>query len=119
MANEQIIDNESLDEFILNWNRRHPFDRYIRKKYGISFGSKRHLELNPVDMMIEYREDVLMKRINEEKQDDFEDKKEKVLDGIAKIIEADFKNENQDQKPIKLGNKEIIDDYENLDITKF
>lgn len=48
-----------MDHFILNWHKFF-IDYWWRKKYNISFGSKKHRDMNFIDMLIEYKEDLLI-----------------------------------------------------------
>lgn len=49
---------------IIEWNSNYPFDRWWRKKHGISFGSKAHLEQCQLDIKFEWLEDKLFNEIS-------------------------------------------------------
>lgn len=55
-----LLNNESLKEKIATWNATYPYDRWWRKKHKVAFGSKKHLEQNPIDQKLEFLEDVLL-----------------------------------------------------------
>lgn len=56
-----------INEKVLSWNRRFPWDRIWRKKYNVSFGSKKHLEINFIQQMFDLKEDFLFKSFEDEK----------------------------------------------------
>lgn len=102
-------------KFILEWNQRYPFDRYIRKKYNILFGSPEHRALNFIDMSIEFKEDIIIKHQEEEQE---------------RLKERDWYNEGlsatkqigvnkEERKTVKMTKKELDKEFENLDLSKF
>jgi hypothetical protein len=104
-----------IEKFILEWNRRYPFDRYIRKKYNILFGSSEHRAMNFVDMAIEFKEDIIIKHQEEEQE---------------RLKERDWYNEGlpatkqigvnkEGQKVVKMTKKELDKEFEDLDLSKF
>lgn len=46
-------------EFAIWWNNTFVLDYWYRQKYKISFGSKRHREIEPFDIMMEWEEEQL------------------------------------------------------------
>jgi hypothetical protein len=46
--------------FMVWWNNNFPHDLAYRKKYSIGFGSPAHRELNPIFMICEYEEELLL-----------------------------------------------------------
>lgn len=63
----------SLKDFIKEWNRRIPIDKWFRDRYKIPFNSKSHRELSFIDMYIEYIEfihfDYLVKKKEKQKEE--------------------------------------------------
>ena len=85
---------EEVDHFIFKWYE-FPIDYWWRKKYNVPFGSRRHREMSFIDMLIEWREDLIMnKSIEEEKQ----------------IV---------DENVVQMTAEEIDDAYENLNLEDF
>jgi hypothetical protein len=105
MINSEKKKQNDLDHYIFAW-QDFPIDYWWRKKYNISFGSIKHRDMNFIDMLIDYREDLLIRkeinRLNIEK----EEKENKEL-GIDKNNE------------VKLTDKQIKDDYDNLDLSEY
>lgn len=89
--------NEEVDHFIFRWHE-FPIDYWWRKKYNVPFGSSRHREMNFIDMFIEWREDLIMNKSIENKEDnDYE----------------------RDENVVKMTDEEIDDAYENLNLEEF
>jgi hypothetical protein len=85
---------EEVDHFIFKWHE-FPIDYWWRKKYNVPFGSRRHREMSFIDMLIEWREDLIMnKSIEEEKQ-------------------------TVDENVVQMTAEEIDDAYENLNLEDF
>lgn len=63
----------SLKDFIKEWNRRIPIDKWFRDRYKIPFNSKSHRELSFIDMYTEYIEfiyfDYLVKKKEKQKEE--------------------------------------------------
>lgn len=104
-----------IKKFILQWNAKYPMDKYIRKKYGIQFGSPEHRALNLIDMTIEYAEDKLL-ALEEEKSMRLNERDyEKVLG-----IPQPKTDENQPkQKFVKMTKKQVDEEFENIDLSQF
>jgi hypothetical protein len=88
--------NEEIDRFIFQWDRI-IVDYWWRKRYNIPFGSSAHREMNFIDMLIEYRENLNSIKSNKEEN----------------VIDA-----NEDNI-VRMSDEEIDEDYENLDLSKF
>ena len=87
--------NNEVDGFI-DWWHEFPIDYWWRKKYNVPFGSKQHREMNFFDMLIEWREDLAMVKLNTEVEDD-----------------------ELDTNSLRMTQKEIDDEYDNLDLGEF
>lgn len=104
---QEIKLKDKVERFVFNWHR-FPIDYWWRKKYGIPFGSKQHREMNFIDMLIEYREDLIINKAiaeNNTEQDRYENEILGLTDDGNEII--------------KLSDSEISEDYENLDLSQF
>lgn len=89
---------DEVKRFIFEWHH-FPLDCWWRKKYNIPFGSRKHREMNFIDMYIEYQEGLLL---IEEKYDD-----------------TDNYDTEINEKIVPMSKQEIDDDYDNLDLTNF
>lgn len=107
--------NLDIEKFILEWNIRYPFDRYIRKKYNILFGSPEHKALNFIDMSFEYKEDLIMKR-EEKKVQEEEDKDFWASNLPSEVVKT---MEEAKKKIKKMSKKEVDQEFADLDISKF
>lgn len=104
-----------LIKFIQAWEAKWPFDRYIRKKYNILFGSPEHKALNFIDMAIEYSEERLLELAEQKSMRLDETNYETKL-----AHELPAKDENQPkQKVIKMTRKEVDEEFENIDLSQF
>lgn len=54
---------DELKDFVIRWNIRFPFDRYVRKKHNIAFLSEEHKSMSFFASMMEYEEDMLFSEI--------------------------------------------------------
>lgn len=108
--------NVTLDirKFIIEWNSRYPYDKYIRKKYGIIFGSKQHRELNFLDMAIEYKEDAIIDEAIEEQMN--QENKNFWKSDIPGLNEL---KENKNIEIMKVSKKQLDKDFEELDLSQF
>ena len=91
------------ERFLFNWYS-FPIDYWWRKKYNVPFGSRAHREMNFIDMVIEFEEDLQMMKANV-KEDDTTDRD----------LGLDYKDENS----VQLTQGEIDEDYENLELDEF
>lgn len=91
--------------FLNSWHK-FPIDYWWRKKYNVPFGSKQHREMSFIDMCIEYEEELVIKKSLLQLNKEQEDKENKEL-GI------DFNGGTP------ISQKEIDDDYDNLDLSNF
>lgn len=89
---------DDLDNFIIQWNSQFPIDRWWRVKHNIPFGSTEHKKANFIQMFLEYREDMIIKKLFSKKNPETS-----VFDNIGSDV----------------SKKEIDDDFENLDLTEF
>jgi len=104
-----------IQKFIIDWNRKYPIDRYIRKKYNILFGSPEHRALNFIDMSIEFKEDIIIKHQEEE----IERIKEQDWYNEGLPIERQIGRAKEGQKVVKMSKKELDKEFEDLDLSKF
>ena len=81
-------------------------DRYITDWHN-PFGSQQHRSMNFIDMLIEYREEIVVNRVRREYQE-----RQEYLANKELGLESD-------SKVMKMSKEEIDDEYENLDLTKF
>lgn len=87
--------NKELDSFIYRWDR-FVIDYWWRRRYNIPFGSKKHREMNFIDMLIEYRENQLVNKTETEEY--------VPQDSIQEVF---------------LTPQEIDNEYENLDLEEY
>lgn len=85
-----------VNNFLSRWHSDFILDYWWRKKHNVAFGSSQHRQMNFIDMFIEYCEDEKIKQIQEQEQ------------------QIDSSDDG-----IKISQKEIDDDYDNLDLTNF
>lgn len=52
--------------FLVEWNSDFPLDRWWRQKYKIPFNSESHKSMSPKDMLLDFLEDSLYKKVVEE-----------------------------------------------------
>lgn len=97
---------DEVKHFIFNWHE-FPLDYWWRKLYNIPFGSRRHREMNFIDIYVEYQEGLLLKQADE----DFEMKQSEIEDEVLGL--------NSNKEIIRPSAEEIDDDYDNLDLTQF
>lgn len=95
-----------INNFLFQWHD-FPIDYWWRKKYKVPFGSKAHREMNFIDMLIEYQEDLMVIKSTE---DTYEDEIENEELGL---------NDNSAKRTVPLTNKEIDEDYNSLDLEQF
>ena len=86
---------QEVDNFITQWHSNFIIDLWWRKKHNVAFGSETHRSMNFIDMYIEYREDEKIRRLHEQ---------EYQIDDVSGV---------------KVSQKEIDEDYENLDLKEF
>ena len=94
-----------VEDFVFDWNS-FPIDYWWRKKYNVPFGSKKHREISFIDMAIEWKEEHIMRSIFEKKDKEEDEEENKMLLGTGKEV-------------VNLTDKEIDEDYENLDLSQF
>jgi len=104
-TNKLSIDKKAIN-FIFDWHR-FSIDFWWRKKYNIPFGSSRHREMNFIDMLIEYQEELLVNRIlTTENVKDIQEDEELGLANVPK-------------NTIPLSQEDIDKDYESLNLEQF
>ena len=108
---EQLLPKRTIKDdvihFIFRWHE-FPLDYWWRKRYNIPFGSRKHREMNFIDIFIEYQEELLLRQTQEEyenRQSELEDEAIGLPSSNAEIV--------------KMTEKEIDDDYENLELSEF
>jgi hypothetical protein len=104
----------NLEQFIINWNVRYPYDRLFRKKYNIVFGSKAHRELTIFDIAVDLKEEKVMAKFTQknDQQGDVD------LTGGKTITEM-TEDEIQAGKSVKMTRREVDEEFDNLDLSKF
>lgn len=103
---ERIEPSECIDRYIFDWHN-FPLDYWWRVKYRIPFGSQQHRNMNFIDMLIEYREEIVVKRFQKEYKE-----RQEFLYNKELGLETD-------NKVLKMSKQEIDDEYENLDLSQF
>ena len=83
--------------FLNEWHNGFIIDYWWRKKYNVAFGSPAHREMNFIDMLIEYQEEVGLKQARRR----------------AERVETDIPNSEP------MTQQEIDEEYENLDLSQF
>ena len=99
----------NVDNFIIEWNRRHPIDFLWRKKYKVSFGSPEHRQMTHLDMYIEFRE-IKMIELSRKEAERKKDEEDMRLLGVKSDPRKAVK---------KMTKKELDEEYDNLDINQF
>lgn len=99
---------KEVNNFLFEWHK-FTIDYWWRKKYHVSFGSIQHREMNFIDMLIEYQEEILINKVISEDEYNEDEIENEVLG---------LKDENK-KEVIKLSEEEITDDYENLNLEQF
>ena len=96
----------SVSHFLIDWHS-FPIDYWWRKRYGVAFGSRAHREMNFIDMLIEWQEELELNQFNISNPNDG-------------WTDEDYENLGLNgEKGEPLSQKEIDEDYENLDLTEF
>lgn len=83
--------------FITSWHSTFILDFWWRKKYGVPFGSSKHRSMNFIDMYIEYQEEIEMRNLHRRVKE----------------------KEEIDEDNIQVSQKEIDEDYENINLEDF
>lgn len=96
-------------DFVIRWNFHYPIDFWWRKKYGVSFGSKKHRSMSHVDMLIDFVEGVELRRWKRSSRD------KELQDTLASLGQPS----NLNREVIRLSKKDIDDEFANLDISQF
>ena len=96
----------SISDFIKKWNNQYPLDRWWRKRYGVAFGSPEHLQTSFINQIIEYKEDDYFEKLKAEKAD-------------RELAELNGQSLKSGNKEIKMTEKEVDEEFDNLDLSKF
>src|SRR4051812_34805327 len=99
----------NLKDFITRWNVHYPYDRYIRKKYNIMFGSPQHRALSFVDMAIEFKEDLILS----------DQEEAKVSAELERDLGVNTQNQPVKPKAVKVSKQQLAMDFENIDLSQF
>lgn len=100
----RITLKQSVNNFLYNWYQ-FPIDYWWRKKYNVPFGSSQHREMNFIDMYIEFQESVVVDRtVNKIEYED-----------VDELLGLNVENNDT----VKLTEKEIDNDFDNLDLSQF
>lgn len=89
--------NDEVDRFIFRWHE-FPIDYWWRKKYNVPFGSEQHRSMSFIDMLIEWREDLIMNKSTEDNTND----------GVA-----------EDENVVHLTQEQIDEEYDNINLEDF
>ena len=106
---ERNESKKDIDNFVFDWHN-FPLDYWWRKKYNVPFGSQQHRDMNFIDMLIEYREEIVINEFKKEYRQKQEEQDNRDL-GLAEEI--------SNKKVIQLSQEQIDDDYDNLDLSQF
>lgn len=98
----------NLKDFIIDWNRKYPIDRWYRKKYNIPFGSEEHKRVSFLNMRLEYEEDLLF--FNLEKK-----RKESEIELEDYLMGKYLKRNKEDEE---ISEEELDDLFNSIDISK-
>lgn len=104
----------NIGKFIEEWNSRHPYDRWWRKKYNIPFGSKQHREASFIEMAIEYKEDLYFQKLANKEAEIDEIERE-----VDRMIAGDANTQKSAVKVVKMTKKELDTEFDNLDLSQF
>lgn len=88
------------------WSKKFPIDYWWRKKYNIPYGSPAHREANLIDMMYDFEEEKIMKRL---------------IAKVSKEMEDEDVEEMLDNTSVgkKMSKAELDDAFDNLDLDQF
>ena len=95
---------QKIDLFINNWNNKFPIDLWWRKRYGVSFGSEKHRAMTHLQMYIDYIEEQKLNTLIKEREEN--------------QINDEFED-NTKGEVVKMTKKEIDEEFDNLDLTKY
>lgn len=102
---------DDLKEFVIRWNKDYPLDFWWRHHFKIPFGSSRHREVDFVDQRIDYEEQKILTQAREEQISG------KIIYDDQDVV--DFLAEDSDKKIVKMSQKEIEEEFDNLDTAQF
>ena len=97
-------------EFAIHWNNKHPLDRWWRKKHGVAFGSSEHLLISFVHQRLEYEEDRLFQKLENEQNKSNEEFSETEVVELGKV---------GGKRTIKMTQKEIDEEFDKIDLAEY
>lgn len=95
-----------LDQFLIIWNNKFPYDKLYRKKYNIAFNSSQHRETNQIDVFFDIYENKMYNKYIESYKDE-------------KMSLKVYNETGQFLKEHKLSDIQVSDLFDKIDITKF
>lgn len=96
---------KDIDNFIEKWHQ-FPIDYWWRKKHNVPFGSQQHRDMNFIDMLFEYREEIVVNKYRR-----FYQEKEEAAENDALGL--------SNERVVPMSKEEIDEDYENLNLEDF
>ena len=95
---------KEVNNFLVKWHNDFILDYWWRKKHDVAFGSSVHREMNFIDMLIEYQEEVAIRSAQLKAQ-----RKE----------EEEWLGKERLENMVEMSQEEIDEDYENIDIENY
>ena len=102
-----MVKHQTIIDYVYYWNNNFWIDRWWREKHNISFLSSQHKDSNFVDMLFEWEEDQLYKRLIDETLEKEDIKNEEYIPGEGNWL--------KEQKIIELSDEE----FNKLDTSNF
>lgn len=100
-SNQRVSElRQETSNFLTEWHNSFILDYWWRKKHNIPFGSSAHREMNFIDMLIEYQEEIEIKRMRIQAMR----KEEEELMG------------DEAENVVHMTQQEIDDEYDKLDL---
>lgn len=109
LYNIKTPSSEEFKTIVERWNCVCFLDHWWREKHHIAFGSKAHLESNFIDMLFEFEEDILYKKIRLNNSDPYEMNKGSWIKESKKDMS---KHEDNDFEQFKK-------DFDKIDLSKY
>lgn len=101
-----------LDESIIDWSNRFPIDHWWREKHGVPFGSPEHLNASHLNMLFEFREQVMILEFKKKRE-----AKELELDEDFSDLGLTKKDPTKETQA--MTKKDIDREFEDLDLSQF
>ena len=93
---------QDIKKFIVRWNDLYPIDYVWRKKYNIPFGSEKHKEVDFIDMLVDFEEQIMVdKALRSDEDSEFDH----LLPDGSEVV--------------KMTKAEIDEEFDKIDLTKF